>query len=301
MNRRAMERVVERKDLTSNQKLVLLIVAYHADDDGGCWPALKLLAAETGLHRVTVLRVLKELCALGALTSNERHDLCGGQLASYYRIEDAPESSAAQRRTVDKSGTPYANSVEGVTNGYPPSSAALRPPSSVPLPPPARNKDPNPDPKKDQENKDQDQDQDLRHRARDRSSAPLPPPVHKSQRSAPLRASETEYNAFYARYPRKEGKKAALKAFMRLNPDKELLARIVADVSKRYAHTETRFIPHPATYLNGRRWEDEHLPPGQAAARPLTGVAMVKDLMREREDARASSRREEKKHEQNNG
>ncbi len=72
------------------------------------------------------------------------------------------------------------------------------------------------------------------------------------------------FEAFYADYPRHEGKQAALKAFVRLKPDIALLRSIVEDVGRRIEigawlprdPERCKFIPLPATYLNGRRWED---------------------------------------------
>ncbi|MDD4774812.1 MAG: hypothetical protein PHZ09_14620 [Eubacteriales bacterium] len=76
-----------------------------------------------------------------------------------------------------------------------------------------------------------------------------------------------EFNAFWAAYPRRQAKQDALKAFTKLKPDNDLLT-VIIDAVKRQTDTEDwqrdggRFIPLPASYLNGRRWEDE---PGQQA------------------------------------
>jgi len=89
---------------------------------------------------------------------------------------------------------------------------------------------------------------------------------------------------FYEAYPRKTGKQEAIKAFRRLNPSAELQTVVLDDVRRRYVATEWRYIPHPATYLNGRRWEDE-MPPVQAAAgRSLTGVELAMQMLKEAED-----------------
>lgn len=42
-------------------KLILLALAEHADSNGRCWPSIGRLAALTGLHRATVIRVLGRL------------------------------------------------------------------------------------------------------------------------------------------------------------------------------------------------------------------------------------------------
>lgn len=74
---------------------------------------------------------------------------------------------------------------------------------------------------------------------------------------------------FWAAYPRKTGKAAAEKAWRKIGPDATLRAAIAGALARQSAWEEWRrgFIPHPATWLNGRRWEDEEPPRrnGQAA------------------------------------
>ena len=87
-------------------------------------------------------------------------------------------------------------------------------------------------------------------------------------------ASAPDFAAFWAAYPKKVGKQAAVKAFTRLARDRALtpesLPGILAALdrqkrSRDWQKDGGQFIPHPATWLNGRRWEDEE---GTAAARP---------------------------------
>ena len=70
-------------------------------------------------------------------------------------------------------------------------------------------------------------------------------------------------------------KTAAIRAWNAITPDAALADRIVADVqARRNSHDWTkdmgRFIPHPSTYLNQRRWEDmrETLAPVAAPGAP---------------------------------
>lgn len=70
------------------------------------------------------------------------------------------------------------------------------------------------------------------------------------------------FEAFWSAYPRKLAKAQAAKAFARLKPDESLLARILASLQAQAAgeawqRDGGRFVPHAATWLNGRRWEDE--------------------------------------------
>ena len=67
---------------------------------------------------------------------------------------------------------------------------------------------------------------------------------------------ESQFDSWWSKYPKKVGKKQALKKFMGLSSE-NLIACLDDDLSKRYGKTEHQFIPNPATYLNGERWEDE--------------------------------------------
>lgn len=71
-----------------------------------------------------------------------------------------------------------------------------------------------------------------------------------------------DFEVFWSVYPKKKAKSDALKAWSKLKPAPELLASILKaiDVQKKspdWLKENGKFIPHPATWLNGRRWEDE--------------------------------------------
>ena len=75
-------------------------------------------------------------------------------------------------------------------------------------------------------------------------------------------AKEMAFEVFWTAYPRHTNKKAALQAFLRLNPDDALMQTILEAIarqrnSQQWTKDGGQFIPHPATWLNGRRWEDE--------------------------------------------
>lgn len=71
-----------------------------------------------------------------------------------------------------------------------------------------------------------------------------------------------DFDEFWAVYPRKAGKKAAQKVWMKLKPSPMLGLIIQADLAKRIFSAQWtkqggQFVPHASTYLNGERWEDE--------------------------------------------
>jgi hypothetical protein len=79
---------------------------------------------------------------------------------------------------------------------------------------------------------------------------------------------------FWPRYPKHTAKKAAERAFNRIQPDDALLAQMLASLDAQKAGVwrehvakggdALRFIPHAATWLNGERWTD--VVPAAAAA-----------------------------------
>lgn len=70
------------------------------------------------------------------------------------------------------------------------------------------------------------------------------------------------FNQFWAAYPRKVKKQEAMKAFSKISKKEELLERILKAIEQQkqtpqWVKQNGEFIPHPSSWLNGRRWEDE--------------------------------------------
>lgn len=80
------------------------------------------------------------------------------------------------------------------------------------------------------------------------------------------------FNKFWNLYPRKVAKKDAEKAFNRLKPEDREAALKAIPLHVEYwslKETDKDFIPHPATWLNGARFEDElDLTPKKQASMP---------------------------------
>ena len=69
-----------------------------------------------------------------------------------------------------------------------------------------------------------------------------------------------QFITFWYRYPKRVDKLAAQRAWARLSPADRTQAveSLPAHVAYwQLSGTRKQFIPHPATWLNGRRWEDE--------------------------------------------
>ena len=83
------------------------------------------------------------------------------------------------------------------------------------------------------------------------------------------------FDRFWSVYPRKVAKQNAIRAWKKLCPD-EALTRQILDAVERFkldpqwTRNNGQFIPYPATFLNGHRWEDapsEEPPPAEPRAR----------------------------------
>lgn len=68
------------------------------------------------------------------------------------------------------------------------------------------------------------------------------------------------FEEFWQQYPRKVAKRAAQKAWLKMSHQERQDAIQAVKNHKRYwtiKSTASEFMPHPATWLNQARWEDE--------------------------------------------
>lgn len=73
---------------------------------------------------------------------------------------------------------------------------------------------------------------------------------------------DKSFEEFWLAYPRKIAKKAARQKWQRINMTSELFEKIMKAVEAQKKLPQWRkdggqYIPHPATWLNQERWEDE--------------------------------------------
>lgn len=73
---------------------------------------------------------------------------------------------------------------------------------------------------------------------------------------------ETMFNEFWQEYPRKVNKKGAKRSFLRIQNLKNEFENIMFSLknfknSKQWTRDGGQFIPHPQTWINQRRWEDQ--------------------------------------------
>lgn len=90
-------------------------------------------------------------------------------------------------------------------------------------------------------------------------------PETETEAEAEAEAEQTSQQSFvdfWNSYPRKVARSDAQKAWIKLKVDSTLLATILRAIEEQKLTADWqkdggKFIPHPTTWLNGRRWEDE--------------------------------------------
>ena len=98
-----------RPDVSSCERLVLLALADHANDDGECWPGISAVCCKTGMVRRCVQRHIHKLQELGLLQAIPRTRKDGSQTSNTYLI------------TLEKGEQPILTrgGVTNVTGGWP--------------------------------------------------------------------------------------------------------------------------------------------------------------------------------------
>lgn len=115
-----------------------------------------------------------------------------------------------------------------------------------------------------QQSKDKDKDKDKTHTLSDKSDreGESSHVEDKAPRKRKPTLQEQRFNLFWEEYPKKIGKQAALKRWLKLKPDPQLFDKIIQAVKEqRGSHQWTKdpkgeFIPGPARWLNEGRWDD---------------------------------------------
>lgn len=112
---------------------------------------------------------------------------------------------------------------------------------------------------------------------------PLPDSLSRIPEEKPCSPSasgsaDDGFDDFWKQYPKKVAKPQALKAWRKIKPTGQILADLMAGLQRQKASIpwlkdSGQYVPHPASWLNGRRWEDE--PAGDAVAeRPASTISM---------------------------
>lgn len=99
------------------------------------------------------------------------------------------------------------------------------------------------------------------------------------------------FSQFWSIYPKHIGKQKAISAWKKLKPDAELIDVILRSVdvqkqSEQWQKDNGQFIPLPATWLNGKRWEDEiPIGNGKSVSHKYDGFGVkLEDVLKEKEN-----------------
>jgi len=73
-----------------------------------------------------------------------------------------------------------------------------------------------------------------------------------------------DFDMFWMTYPKKVGKEAAKKAWLKVNPNLTVVLQALSwqKESPQWFKNNGQFIPNPSTWINQHRWEDEQLKEG---------------------------------------
>lgn len=74
-----------RQQLPTREKMVLMMLADRANDEGVCWPSTTTLAKASGMSRSTAELALRKLESMGAITTRHRTD-GGVNLSNLYTV-----------------------------------------------------------------------------------------------------------------------------------------------------------------------------------------------------------------------
>lgn len=227
--------------LTTAQMATLKALAFCTGErSNACYPAVQTLREMTAVSVNTIRAALKDLEAMGFITRTRR----AGTSTVYTLQIGAMRAVHRRRRWTETrdSGTPYAGDHNAVTVV-----------DEIPV-----------------------EEQPVKVKRGNFVEAPVEPvetetpalvPAVAQADLAPAKAKkhtgvEADFEEFYAAYPRHVGKEAARRAFVKAVKNKAKASDIV-EGARRYAAataaagTETRFIAHPATWLNAGRWSDD--------------------------------------------
>jgi len=116
---------------------------------------------------------------------------------------------------------------------------------------------------------------------------PEKPKKAKKEKEAP---NLEQFELFWQAYPKKKAKDAARKAWLKIKLDEQLLAIILTAIetakkSNQWMKDNEQYIPLPASWLNGKRWEDEYMEGGATNGRkPTSKIETSRDTKAWEED-----------------
>lgn len=218
---------------------------------------MRLVGARDDSERAAVRDVLNEFFILaGDVYRNKR---CDEEIAKYADKRGKAQASAAKRWESERNANAVPTHIERIANAVPTQSEGNALQSPV-------------------------------------TSHQINPPTPRKREGEPEGFAE-----FWSAYPRKTAKPNAERAWRRLSPSAELRETMLRALraqcgSEQWQRDGGQYIPHPATWLNGRRWED-HIEAPQVDKPPVdnTARAVLRDLEEARRAAQSPEAQEARK------
>lgn len=246
-------------------KLVLLVLAEFADATGGnCWPSITSVSELAGVNERTTRRALDRATRAGWIERATRAVRGQAWRLYHYRLtlpRGAVTESARTRKGPGTESEPFDQTCglsrpkvrTLTTEGAGTESDELA--------------------------------SDLGTAPRGEQEQPV---ANAPVADAPVRVNKAvsaadRFPEFKSIYPRKENMAKASKVWQARNLDAvadQIIAAVAARVAGDPGWSDPRYIPHPTTYLNGARWEDQWSP--AARQRDTSAVGRVEQAIRER-------------------
>ncbi len=127
--------------------------------------------------------------------------------------------------------------------------------------------------------------------------SPIPSKPKTTRAQAPAGLDADRFARFWAAYPKHKAKATAERAWAKIAPDDALLDMILSAIEWQrktpdWLKDKGEYIPHPSTYLNNRRWEDER-PGNHNGTRPVEQEDDVAIALRMLKEGAEAARRDE--------
>lgn len=227
--------VIRDPSLNPSTKLAYAVIATYADKDRSAFPTRATIAKAMACSTDTVDRALKALVATGWVVVLERHAQAGGQRSSLYTLNDLGSNRGAA--SVNTPAAPVT----------PQGAAPMRRGGAAPMRPisvPGSNNTT------------------MTNTTQEPSVADAPTGdlfdgltlVSQGQQQP---GENPDFTNWYENvYPRKRARKDAAKAYAKAVKEGATPAFLLAAVQAFQFSTDPTKIPHPSTWLNGKRWQD---------------------------------------------
>lgn len=204
-------------------KSVLISLADNANDQGYCWPSIATICVRTCFSKRAVIDAIAWLETNGALVA----DRSNGRHTTYVVTPSKYAEPVQETHQCEKSTGAFAAS-EPVQETHQPVHLPHQPVQET-------------------------------HTNRQEPSLTV---KESNRHNADASDATDRFDEFWSAYPRKEGRKDAAKAWMKLKPTADLLEKILAALAwqsktQKWLEKGGQFIPYGSTYLNGERWNDQ--------------------------------------------